>query len=625
MPRQVSWGTPGRAAHYVFPRRAYLLISVALVLAAGLAFLLMSSHVVGFRSAVAPGSVISAHAPVETSCEECHAPRSGASNPRCQRCHDASGAGRLSNGAHVLFGSGDPRKAAAAPDLYCASCHVEHRGRQAALRVVNEVQCVRCHFRSLRAHPEFAVLRAKSVEAPGLKYPHDCHVREIAKKGSCKEAGFDPGPAASAATCARCHEPAQGGRDLVPISFDRHCASCHLKDGSVGSMDPVAQEDALPTEAIRALGITADWLRRGDAFEASRGKVAKTLLRHKDEWVVFNMWKLRRELDPAGFATERGALMARASQLQRRLALAAPLAGLDREALRAREASLTLEIQGLGRRIAAQPKALDPAGALSRLEEIAAAAAAAGDDTVKADAESIRARAAELRSQPIPAEALPADAYDQRRKELLTALDAIDAADASLKPRTEDLRRRVLAVTPGAAGADLLTRVRDQRQADLLRVRDELRLREGGLAPPRASLLAAEQGRVQSVLAAVQQQLQRMSEGPPAPGSLTSEQRERKKGSLEALLAACSKCHLAPSGSLAKVSAARPVLVRSTFVHAPHLLQADCSRCHPGVAKSRQSQDLNFKGIASCRECHGSGSAKQDCQSCHRYHPPAVP
>jgi hypothetical protein len=623
--RPVTWGTPGRSKHYLVPRKAYVLITLAMLLGGVLAVLLFGSQIVGWRGAVAPGSVISAHAPIESRCEECHAPRSGASNPRCQRCHDASGAGRLSNGTHVLFGSGDARKAAAAPDLYCASCHVEHRGRQARLRAVNEVQCVACHFRGMRSHPEFAVLRAKSAEAPGLRYPHDCHVREIVKKGACKESAFDPGPAAAATTCVRCHEPAPAGRDLVPISFDRHCASCHLKDGSVGSMDPVPQEDALPPDAIKALGVQADWLKRGDEFQVNRGKVTKAVLRHKDEWVVFNAWKLRRELDPEGYARERGVLQARLNQLQRRLALAVPLAELDAESLKSREASLKLEIQGLEKRIAARGKALDEAGGLTRLEEALAAVAAAGDDKAKADAESIRSRAAGLKAKPIPSAALPAEAYEERRKELLSAIDAIEAVDGPLKPRAEDLRRRILALAPAASGDDLLPRVRDQRQADLQRVQDELRLRSAGLSSPRSSLLAADRGVVAAALQAVQDQLQRMSEGRPAPASLTPEERERKKGSQETLLSACSKCHPTASGSLAKVSAARPVLVRSTFVHAPHLLQADCSTCHAGVEKSKLSKDLNFKGIASCRECHGSGRAKQDCQSCHRYHPPVVP
>jgi hypothetical protein len=625
MPRQVSWGTPSRSEHYLRPRKAYRLIMLALLAGGVLAFLLLVFHLVGMRGAVAPGSVISAHAPVESRCEECHAPRSGASNLRCQRCHDAAGAGRLSNGSHVLFGSGNPRKAAAAPDLYCAGCHVEHRGREAKLSLVDDLQCVRCHFRGLGGHPEFAVLRRKSLEVPGLKYPHDCHVRELAKKGSCKELSFDPGPVASAATCSRCHEPAQAGRDLVPISFDKHCASCHLKDGSVGSMDPVPQEDALPPEAIRGLGIQADWLGRGDAFDTGRGKIAKSMLRHKDEWVVFNMWKLRRELDPEGFAKERGLLLARASQLRRRLVLAVPLAGLDLDGLKARQAAVRLEIRGLERRMADQSKGVDPAAGLARLDEVLAAASAAGSDEARSGAEALQARAAELRTKPIPTAALPADAYDQRRKELLSAVDAIEAAAPALKLRTEDLRRRILAVGPGDSGAALLTRVRDQRQLDLRRVQDEIELRQAGMAPPRPSLLAGDQGRLRTALASVEEQIRRMSEGPAAPQSLSPEERERKKGSLEALLSACAKCHPTASGSLPRVSAARPVLVRSTFVHAPHLLQADCSRCHAGVEKSKLSSDLNFKGIASCRECHGFGRARQDCQSCHRYHPPVTP
>jgi hypothetical protein len=625
MARQVTWGTPGRSKHYIKPRPAFVMIGVAGILSAAIAFLLMTSHAVGFRSGVSPGKLISAHAPIETACEECHAPRSGASNPRCQRCHDAGGAGRLSNSAHVLFGSGDAKKAAAAPDRYCASCHVEHRGRDAALSTVNEVQCIACHFRGLQRHPEFAVLRQKSVEVPGIKYPHDCHVREIAKKGSCKDTAFDPGPAATAASCSRCHEPQPGGRDLLPVTFDRHCASCHLKDGSVGSMDPVPQDDALSIDAIRAQNVQGDWVRRGDNFEVSRGKVTKAILRHEDEWVLFNMWKLRRELDPAGYATERGALLARASQLQRRLALAAPLASLDLDALRARQASIELEIQGLVRRIGAQGKAVEPAAGLARLNEVLAAAVAAGDDKAKSEAQSEVARADELRKKPIPAGALASDVYDQRRKELLSALDAIESADPRQKRRTEDLRRRVLAVAPSTDGTDLLARVRDQRRADLQRVQDEIKLREGGLAPPRSGLLAGEQRLVQNALDAVQERLRRMSEGPPPPANLSPEERERKKGSLDSLLSPCLKCHLAPSGSLASVSAARPVLVRATFAHAPHLLQADCARCHPSVGKSQHAEDLNFKGIASCRECHGSGRSSQDCQSCHNYHPPAAP
>ena len=91
------------------------------------------------------------------------------------------------------------------------------------------------------------------------------------------------------------------------------------------------------------------------------------------------------------------------------------------------------------------------------------------------------------------------------------------------------------------------------------------------------------------------------------------------------LTAACAKCHLFKNAAQAPVAAAQPVLVRSTFVHAPHLLQADCLRCHPGITKSSKSADLNFEGVALCQECHRRGEVRQECTACHRYHPPVRP
>jgi len=91
------------------------------------------------------------------------------------------------------------------------------------------------------------------------------------------------------------------------------------------------------------------------------------------------------------------------------------------------------------------------------------------------------------------------------------------------------------------------------------------------------------------------------------------------------LAAACTKCHILKAGAFAPVRAARPVLARARFIHEPHLIQADCAKCHPGIEASKVSKDLNFKGIQSCRECHKAFQAKQDCRECHLFHPKAVP
>jgi hypothetical protein len=83
-----------------------------------------------------------------------------------------------------------------------------------------------------------------------------------------------------------------------------------------------------------------------------------------------------------------------------------------------------------------------------------------------------------------------------------------------------------------------------------------------------------------------------------------------------------------------EVRAAEPVLWRATFTHRDHLTQGEtCGSCHAGgegeaawsVETSRESGDLNFKGVASCQECHTRGRVSDACQKCHDYHPPARP
>jgi hypothetical protein len=615
MARRVSWGTPFRSVHYLFPRGKGRFLLPSLAGGSALLVVLFALHALGWRRPVAPGAVTSAHAGFESRCEECHQTRQGASNLRCQRCHDPSGAGRLTQSAHALFGSGDPRKAAEQPGLECAGCHVEHAGRGARLAAVDQAHCVSCHFRSFSSHPEFAVLRKASREAPGIRFTHDRHVKEAMKEtgGSAKD------------TCVTCHVPEgakkEGARspDLEPLSFDRHCASCHVKDDSIGIIDPITLEDVLGPGDLEAQGLGSF---DPDEFEITRGRIAKVAVVHQDEWVLANLRKLRREIDPEGWAAERGALLARQNQLERRLAQTTPLAGLDLPGLRARRAAVESEMGGLEARLHAQGNAQGPAAGLARVEEVAATAAAAGDAS---SAEALKARLQQLSPAALLPAALPADDLAPRRKELLAALDAIGEADPQLKLRADDLRRRLAALQPGDTAAEVLKRALDQRKADLLRLDDEITLRESGVAPPAAALLAAEQRAVRDALRQVRARLAVLSEGPSPKADLSADERERKTQSAEVLVAPCAKCHLVESAAFTRVVPAGRVLVRSTFAHSPHLKQAECARCHAGVELSKKSSDLNFKGVASCRECHTRGETREDCAFCHTYHPPVAP
>ena len=616
MARRVTWGTPFRSLHYIFPRGKWAFLVPSLLAGGGLLVLLLAFHLIGWRNPVSPGPVIGPHSNFESRCEECHKPRHGASNIRCQRCHDPGGAGRLSNNAHVFFGSADAAKASAAPHLDCAKCHVDHRGRNADLAAVDPVQCASCHdFRRLSKHPEFAVLRNQSREAPGILFTHDRHVKEALKEtgGVAKD------------TCVTCHEAQAPGKegsrtaDLQRIEFDKHCASCHVKDDSVGRIDPITLEDVVGPADLQGQGLGSF---DASEFEIGRGRISKTTVAHKDEWVLMNLRKLRREAFGESWAAERGALLARQNQLERRLAQAAPLARQDLEGLQARQTAALSEMKGLEARLAAQASAPGLAAGLKRVEDVAAAATAAGDPAAAAE---LRARLASLNATGLLPAALPGAEYDARRRELLVALEAIEGVDPGLKLRAADLRRRLAALRPGDTGTEILTRAKDQRQADLARVADEITLRESGLASPSTVLLAAEQRSIRDALKEVRARLALLSEGPEPKAKVTAGERERKKESIDVLVAPCSKCHIFKEGAFTRVAPARPVLVRSTFVHGPHLLQAECSRCHAGVELSKKSSDLNFKGVASCQECHAPGRTREDCASCHKYHPPVSP
>jgi hypothetical protein len=314
--------------------------------------------------------------------------------------------------------------------------------------------------------------------------------------------------------------------------------------------------------------------------------------------------------------------VARQNQLQRRLAQSTPLAAVDLEGLRARRAAVESEIKGLETRIAAQASAQGPGSGLARVEEAAAAAAAAGD---AASSDALKAKLATIKSASLLPAALPEGDLDARRKELLATLDAVEGADPELKLRADDLRRRLAALRPGDTGGEVLNRALEQRRADLLRVGDEITLREAGVAPPASALLAGEQRSLRDALRMVEGRLAELSRAPAPKAKISDEELERKKQSVETLTAPCSKCHVFANAAFTRMIPAGRVLVRSTFAHAPHLKQAECGSCHAGVEKSKKSIDLNFAGVASCQQCHTGSKSRDDCSSCHTYHAPVAP
>ncbi len=443
-------GTPSqsRSRELVYPGRSGRLFGVGLV--AGL-FLLVGAtflYLLGQRSVMSPGDVSAHHARIDLKCAQCHSPEAGVASLRCERCHDPSGTDRMTHTAHVLLGSGDRRLAKQAPEMACATCHTDHRGQAFAMREVDDRECATCHnFRGLTGHPEFAVVRALASAGVGLDFDHDRHIAEAQK--------------ARGATCQTCHEQTADRRGFQPLTFDRHCASCHTSGLLEATTGFVAAELMLKPEEIpvQALGGS-----RVVTSENSRGRRQATGLRHRDPWILYNAARLRRGIDRGGDDAERLALRARIQYLEQLERAPAPRR-IPVEELDTAIRALQDEIAVIDARLAA----LQAPGT----DETALAGLTAAAQAVAASLGSAQPEAPSASVTPAPAPSDPeAGARLERRKaELLALIDAIvqRAPESAGAKRAAELRVAIDGLTASsdsteadpAALADHLSRIGD--------------------------------------------------------------------------------------------------------------------------------------------------------------------
>ncbi len=429
-----------RSRQLVSPNRSRRLLGIGVV--SGTIVLVGAAvlYLAGQRSVLSPGDVSAHHARIDLKCAQCHTPGSSVESLRCERCHDPSGSDRMLHSAHVLLGSGDRRVADRAEEVACATCHIDHRGRGFAMKTVDDRACATCHqFRDLRGHPEFAVVRALASAGVGIDFDHDRHLVEAQK--------------ASGATCQTCHEQSPDRRAFQPLSFDRHCASCHLKNGVFeGETDFVSPEFMLlPAEVpADALGSSNPLIRLNP-----RGKRQAVGLRHRDAWILYNASRLRRGIDREGDEAERLALRARIQYLEQ-IQNAPPPRKVPEAELDAAISVLQDEMSAIDIRLA--PRAGEASDEKALQELTAAAQAVASSFNSVDDAISpmpARAAASPRQSQPDP------DAgarLDRRKTELLRLIDAIvqRAPDAPSAKRAVELQAAIerLAVSDDQPGAD---------------------------------------------------------------------------------------------------------------------------------------------------------------------------
>ncbi len=188
------------------------------------------------------GEISNPHKPLASQCASCHqAAFVMTQDGACLNCHRAIG-------HHVDVSQ------IALPELEqerCAHCHKEHQGPRGALAFAKDQEiCSNCHVNirarapvsSLAAvadfggsHPQFKVtvvtnaaektiarVTLAAAEPPrdlnGLIFPHDKHLnpRGVVSPEGRRQMG-----------CANCHTPEPGGAAILPISMEKHCASCH--------------------------------------------------------------------------------------------------------------------------------------------------------------------------------------------------------------------------------------------------------------------------------------------------------------------------------------------------------------------------------------------------------------
>jgi hypothetical protein len=671
MPRERTWGTPGgRSKGYFFPRGPYRLPALALLLGLACfgAFVMVDEGgrwVSRLRTPLMPGRLIDKHATI-LSCEECHVPARGVSNFRCQRCHDESGPGRTTQVAHVgrhyarLVAGKDPDAQGQVQNLQCALCHVEHRGRDASLAAVSEGRCVDCHgarrrdaegprpvIADFRTHPEFRMLlEAGARKTPteiekGIQFSHAEHMGPVEKDLKKSQVLVTT----RERLCEACHSLEAGGpqghRDFVPVISEVHCLRCHKAELK---MDPAPLQDLLAEGSIDPLTCGAV------GVSCSEGDAVMSRITHRDPWLLHNVRKLRRELYPAEHAREYTDLLVRAAQLQRRLLLVEPLATLPTARLLARASSFRSDLALIAQRIETREKTpADASGGLDRLKEVGEAARAGGDP----EAEDFLKRLQGLSGGGQP---LSLEAFERQRDALLQVLDSLAAGDGAtpgIKGRVAYLRLRLLALEPGEPPLAGLRRAQRDRQEDSDRADDETRLRGSGIVASRVPNGVAA---VESALNETMMRLGELRELDTLPEA-RPEERKRKERALRALVgetdaSGCAKCHVVQDGTFAPVVASRRVMTLSFFVHEPHLTTRPppastwerllskvrasagtpsppaqgaailCSSCHSDMERSAKASELHIGSIVSCRECHNPRGQREDCELCHRYHPP---
>lgn len=173
------------------------------------------------------GPISHQHAMFANRCKVCHVQAfSGVTRQACLACHDGP-----SHPAKTI----DTAKLVSEP--VCVGCHVEHRGGK--LAEVSDRNCTVCHA-ALDSRATGVRLKKAAITAfrPGKHPDFPDPIREDSRPLRLNHAIHMPAGGKvirgmqRPMQCGDCHATAVGSPkgDLEPVTFERHCQSCHKRE-----------------------------------------------------------------------------------------------------------------------------------------------------------------------------------------------------------------------------------------------------------------------------------------------------------------------------------------------------------------------------------------------------------
>ena len=353
------------AKEYLYPtsRRGMMVLGFA----AAAALAIFAAADFRWRGArfLSNGPLSSSHATFEQDCSACHTPFGEVSSESCSTCHEKYGdeLGVYSFASHYLYRSNDfQRLKTSEHETACTACHAEHLGREAEITRLEDGRCMPCHdFGSFnREHPQFDFAADSIPDDDALAFTHIHHTREVMEREGLVDVER---------ACLYCHNPRPDGKRFEPLDFDRHCDACHLTAGTATARLPVAGADAPGVVTLATLveeqppGARWALFANPNEYRQTGSRVSKSPVHHYDDWILYNLRRLRRALYPdAGLAD---------------LLRASPDAEAGEIEELYREAVATLEGYAQGLRSRPEPEIQ---AELARIEKLLAGALRALDD-----------------------------------------------------------------------------------------------------------------------------------------------------------------------------------------------------------------------------------------------------